>query len=259
MFTRAKAELTRAMETSVATGRDTAFAEIVNIHKNATLYVAEAQGIPMALLGAVTRPALTLAGTWEALGKGAQTWQTLIRGYGNKAVDEAQRIVTTALVQGMSPDELAKRLRPYVQGAEPFRKAFKGAKSEITNAMLNDPRFEQDAMKLRYNADRIAFSEIENARSEAEIQAFASDPFVKGVRWTLSENRGTQESPDACDVLADTDYYGMGKGVYPVTKVPARPHPFCRCIAEPVSRPSSEMHLPKPNPSLKSEFVGAPA
>ncbi len=248
---RMREQLNRGMEFAVASGRNMAFADILKIQNEATLSIASAEGISHKLLGAVTAPSLTMAGVWESLGTGAATWRTLLRGYGNEAVADAQRIVTTALIEGMAPGELAKRLRPYVLGAESFRDAFKGANKEITNKMLNDPSFSGAARRLRFNADRIAFSEIHNARAEAEIQAFAADPFVKAVRWQLSPNRGTQRKRDACDGLSKTDFFGLGAGVYPVSKVPISPHPFCRCERVPVPRGIEEMHLPKPNPPRK--------
>ena len=51
--------------------------------------------------------------------------------------------------------------------------AFKGA--PISDKLLRDPARSGAARRLRYNADRIAVSEIQNARMEAEAQAFAAD------------------------------------------------------------------------------------
>ena len=237
------AELTRAVQT----GRDVAFGKILDIHNAATVKIAETEGIAGHLLGAVVAPNLTMAGVWESLGTGAKTWKTLLTGYVGDAAIDASKIISTALLEGMSPDELARRLRPYVTGAESFQDAFKSA-GTITDKLLNDPLRTGAARRLRYNADRIAFSEVHNARGEAELQAFAADPWVKAVRWTLSPNRGTQITPDACDVLARTNYYGLGPGVYPLSSVPVSPHPFDRCEREPVARGSKEMHHPKPNP-----------
>jgi hypothetical protein len=51
-----------------------------------------------------------------------------------------------------------------------------------------------------------------------------------------------------CDVLAESDFYGYGPGMYPPDKWPLAPHPFCACSqAGPVLfRPPSEWGTPKP-------------
>lgn len=246
----ARDELIATMERAVAEGRQASFDEILDIQQNATRRVMENEGVDPSLLTTIQIPNLTMAGVWESLGKGSATWRTLLRGHVVDAVADAQMVVTQALIEGMSPDDLSRRLRPYVLGSEPFQKAFAGA-GEITDKMLRNPQFTKAANKLRYNADRIAFSELHNARGEAELQAFAQDPFVHAVRWQLSPNRGKLRKKDACDGLAKTDFFGMGKGVYPVAQVPIFPHPFCRCERVPISRGIKDMKKPKPNPPRK--------
>ncbi len=59
---------------------------------------------------------------------------------------------------------------------------------------------------MRYNAERIAFSEIANTRREAEVQAGLRDPAIKAYRWLLSPDRGSQVEPDECDALAGARY-----------------------------------------------------
>ena len=238
-------QLAPVLARAVSSGRATAFGEILGLQQQAALAVAKQVGVPNGALGAILAPNVSMAGVWESLGKGAATWRTVLGSHVLSAADDAQRVVTAALLGGTGPDELARRLRPYLQGSEPFREAFKGA-GDWTNAMLRDAGFAEDARKLRYNADRIAYSEIHNARSEAEVQAFAADPFVAAVRWTLSPNRGTLRGPDACDGLAESDLYGMGAGVYPVTDVPIAPHPWCSCERLPIARDPSQVGLPKP-------------
>jgi hypothetical protein len=247
LTTSMRAGLAQSMEKAVASGRQTAFSNILALQTEATQRIAAMEDIPDRLLGAVTAPNLTMAGAWESLGKGSATWRTLLRGHVDDAVADTQYIVTQGLLEGIDPSELSRRLRPYVQGAEDFQTAFKGA-GEISDKLLRDPLRSGAARRLRFNADRIAFSEIHNARAEAEIQAFAADPFVKAVRWQLSPNRGKLRRRDACDGLAKTDFFGLGAGVYPVDQVPISPHPFCRCERVPIPRPYSEIHLPKPSP-----------
>lgn len=243
-----KTRLAQGLETAVTQSRVLSFKEILDLNNEAALEIAAAHDIPGRLLGAIQKPNVMMAGVWESLGTGAATWRTLLRGYVNGAVADAQYVMTRSLLEGVSADELARRLRPYLEGSQPFQQAFKGA-GQITDKIMSDPTFTGAAKLLRYNADRIAMSEIHNARGEAELQSFAADPFVEVVRWVLSPNRGTQDKPDACDAFAHSDFYGLGEGVYPVTKVPTFPHPFCRCERMPVPRPISRMFFPKPNPA----------
>lgn len=248
------------LQVAVSTGRQTSFDAILGIQNDATLAVARATDIPNNLLGAVRTPNVTMAGAWESLGTGSATWKTLLSRYSDGAVDDVQRVVTVSMTAGVSPDELAKRLRPYVRGAETLPQAMKGVdglSDRDLAQLLNNPATAQSAKMLRHNAARIAFSEVHNARGEAEVQAFAADPFVNAVRWQLSPNRGTQTEPDVCDALADSDFFGLGKGVYPVTKVPVSPHPWDRCERVPVTRPLSEVDRPKPNPDRVLPFAEA--
>jgi hypothetical protein len=250
----ARDDLIRTMEAAIGESRDVAFEEIKEIQDDATRRMLDAEGVDKELLARINTPNLTMAGMWESLGKGAATWRTLLRGYVVDAATDAQHVITSALIEGMGPDELAKRLRPYVLGAEPFQKAFADS-GQLTDKMLRNPQFTKAANKLRYNADRIAMSEIHNARGEAELESFAKDPFVKAVKWQLSPNRGTLRKRDACDGLSKTDFYGMGPGIYPIAQVPLFPHPFCRCERIPVMRGIDEMHDPKPNPPRLANVV----
>lgn len=241
-----KERMQQLITTSINENRDAAFNDVLNIWSEAGLIAGQAQGLDDSLMAPIHSPSITLAGVYEGLGGAAQTWKTLTAKYAGAAADDVNKLVRTALLEGMSPKELSRRLRPYVIGSEPFTKAFAG--SPITDKMLADPAFTQAARKLAYNTDRIAFSEIHNARAEAEVQHFAADPLVKAVAWRLSPNRGTQKTPDQCDLLAHNDYYGLGPGVYPVAKVPLPPHPFDRCERVPILRSPAEAANMKPNP-----------
>lgn len=165
---------------------------------------------------------------------------------------EVQWILTQGLAEGVSPLTLAKRLRPYVQGADAFpdRLVFGPDGKQTIDLRAVPPAYRGAARLLRYNSERIAFSEIHNARAAAEIAAFQADPLVEAVRWTLAPDRGAVKTPDVCDVLATVDWYGMGPGVFPIDRVPLSPHPFDRCERVPVLRSVTAARTPKPDPSL---------
>lgn len=249
---RAAADLGTALERAAADGRRVSFAETEAIWQRAMQQLARARDVPGALLGGAPVPPLTMLGQFESLNASA-SWQTILRSRANQAGAEAAAIVRLAIAQGMGPDELARRLRRYVVGSEPFQEALQSAGLDFAQI---PPELRGAARMMRYNSERIAFTEIHNARGEAEVQHFAADPFVGAVQWTLSPDRGSQVLPDQCDVLAAGDFFGLGPGIYPVAKVPAPPHPFDRCERKPVPRPFAQANRPKPNPGRLVSALG---
>lgn len=238
------AELTKA----VTEKRAFAYREISGIWHEATRAAALSAGVPNALLGAVQTPALTMAGAFESLG-GVPFLKSL-SATGKAAGLEVSQILRAGLTSNVRPDELARRLRPYVSGAEVFEKAFPKADERFKAMHTARARLPKElrgaAGRVRSNSLRIAYSEIHNARAEAELQAFALDPLIHCVEWELSPFRGSHAGPDACDVFAVNDWYGLGKGRYPLDAVPLPPHPRDRCERVPVFRPPDQWHLPKP-------------
>lgn len=233
LMRRSADRLEREIARLTGEGRTLGFEKIQEIWTKAGLDVARIEGVPEALLGAVRAPPVSLLGAYEAVG-GANHWRTLIPRYVANAAEEANAIVRGALLQGVSPEQLARRLRPYVSGAEPFHKAFKEMEGVDLRQLKAHDR--QAARALNYNARRIAVSETHNARSEAEVQHFINDPLVRAVAWRLAPDRGSVEGGDECDVLATEDFYGLGPGIYPVDQVPITPHPFDRCERVPITQ-----------------------
>jgi hypothetical protein len=247
---RAASRLQAQVALATRQGRDVAFQDILGVWQEASLEVAAARHIPTNLLGGVRNPPLTMLGAYESVG-GPTHWRTLVKVDAMDAAAEAGAVVREALVTGMGPDELAKRLRRYVVGSEPFQEAFRDTGVDLRRV---PPQYRDAARRMKQNAERIAFSELGNARHEAEVGMFQADPLVGFVRWTLSPNRGTLTRPDECDYLAVTDWYGLGPGVYPVRRVPVKPHPWDRCELLPIERPVAQAQEPKvdtgPNPAM---------
>jgi len=242
--------LEATLDQVIAEGRSASFTEVLGHWTGANEAAVSVLGeVPKAIAGVVSVPGLTLAGAYEGLGGAAGKWRSLIKGHVSNAVDDANRIIETGLLSGASPQQLAKRLRPYMSGAVPFHKAFGGdAFAAVRNLSLANtpPHLRQAGRKLRNQANRIAHTEIWNARAEAELQHFAADPLVETVRWRLSQQRGQVDAPDICDMLAHNDVYGLGHGIYPINKVPLPPHPYDRCERVPVLRPPEDAILPRP-------------
>lgn len=229
-------------------GRALSASRVSALWATAAERAATAFGFPDGVFGGVRTPPLTLLTAADArLQATAGMWRTALSQHAQLAGTDLQTIVREAVAAQVSPDELARRLRPYVVGAEDFHRAFPGEVwAKLRDLRNGTPAHLRDgARKLKANAERIAFSEIDGARHEAEVQAMAADPFVQAVRWTLSPNRGHMSRSDVCDCLAGIDAYGLGPGVFPVSRVPGKPHPRCRCERMPVLR--ADPSAPKPD------------
>lgn len=86
--------------------------------------------------------------------------------------------------------------------------------------------------KARYHAERIARTERARAYAEGEIARHMDDPDVVAFQWKLSTRHPVV---DICDVYANADLYGLGKGIYPKDKFPHLPaHPHCICRIKPI-------------------------
>jgi len=251
---RAAQRLTDRIIAAIAEDRAISFADTLGIWRATSERVFHLQRIPGAALGVVRAPPVTLLGAFEEI-NGARAWRTVLQGHIGGGAQEAQGIIRQGLQLGMDSETLARRLRAYVVGSEPFEKLFTkvpGPAGTILSLDLRTvPRAVQGQAKLMvYNSRRLAYSELANARHEANLQHFAADPLIYAVRWLTSPDRGTARLPDQCDVLRDSDFYGMGRGLYPLTGVPPLPHPFDRCLQEPVVRSVQDADEPKPDPPL---------
>jgi hypothetical protein len=96
-----------------------------------------------------------------------------------------------------------------------------GAGAEAVEKALRVAYYE----KVRYQATRIALTDLHRAYAEARAREMMDDPEVQWVQWRMS---ATHPITDICDYLATVDKWGMGPGVYPVGQAPVPPaHPHC--------------------------------
>lgn len=85
--------------------------------------------------------------------------------------------------------------------------------------------------KMRYNANRIAQTELHRTYATRQAAELLDDTGVEVVQWRMSP---THPEPDICDYFAGADLYGLGPGVYPKGRAPVAPaHPHCRCYLKP--------------------------
>ena len=86
--------------------------------------------------------------------------------------------------------------------------------------------------KSRYVAQRIIRTELARAYSDGFNAKIMQDDDVVAVRLRLSSRHPVF---DICNLFAEADMYGLGKGVYPKDKMPPVPlHPHCMCRYEEV-------------------------
>jgi len=244
-------DLETAIANSTTLNRRISFQQVSGIYQDAQNSIVATTGIKLSTLGAIPVPDLNMFGAFDAIGS-ARTWRSLQAIHMANGAREVAHIVRLGLVQGVSADVMARRLRFYVKGSESFQKLFSnlpGGKS--INLASVPPQFRSAAKRMVSNSMRIAVSEIHNARAEAEIQHGIQDPLIRAIKWTLAPDRGSQQVPDQCDFLARGNFYGLGNGVYPVNRVPSSPHPNDRCERIQLTRSPKKMKEPKADPTLR--------
>lgn len=101
-----------------------------------------------------------------------------------------------------------------------------------------------------YAAQRLARTEINNAFHERQIEG-GNRPGVKAIRWNLS---GSHRVPDQCNLYAQRNSHKQGPGVFPVGKVPDRPHPQCFCYMTYVTMTSAEFKRSLSNGDFDDEL-----
>lgn len=237
---------------AVGSQRGLAFDRSLEVWRESMRQVASLRGVSGALMGRVAVSPITLLNHYATL-QGGVHWRTLIRTNAISSAQEANQILIMAAQEGVGPEEVARRLRKYVTGSEDFQGLFTKVPTKSGEVAKLDlrklPKELRGASRQMVNSSRrIAFSELHNARAEAEVQHLLADPFVAYARWTLSPVRSTVGwmPPCECDYLAGNDLYGLGPGAYPISSWPRPPHPLDRCEKTPITRPTSELKEPKP-------------
>lgn len=123
------------------------------------------------------------------------------------------------------------------------RRLLSGEVDRLVNSALarnlNARQFAAEARKfidptmrggVRYAANRLARTEINNAFHYAQRRDNAAKPWVSGQKWYLS---GSHPKPDECNDFAEQNKFDLGVGVFPKTEVPNKPHPHCLCYIAP--------------------------
>ena len=86
--------------------------------------------------------------------------------------------------------------------------------------------------KSRYVAERIARTESARAWADGFIARYENDDTVAAYRWEVSS---AHPCTDVCDMYANADLWGLGKGIYSKDQCPTLPsHPHCLCYLSPI-------------------------
>lgn len=184
-------------------------------------------------------------------GKGIKALaRSIFEGYGkggviatDKLPKHIERLRALKPPQSLNDDELA-RFKRVIRRAE--RKvqqnttpSLRAAYSELIQAIDEGNAIDLSRAvtvavqeKARYNAERIARTEMARAYADGQMLRYKDDEDVVALKWVLSSRHPRY---DICDFYANADLYGLGKGVYPKNKFPMLPaHPHCMCRVSPV-------------------------
>lgn len=83
-------------------------------------------------------------------------------------------------------------------------------------------------------AERIARTESARVWADGFAEKYMDDDSVVAFQWKLSSRHPFF---DICNLYAEADLYGLGKGIYPKEATPRLPvHPHCLCHLAPVYR-----------------------
>ena len=138
-------------------------------------------------------------------------------------IEAAQRYVDTLAANGAPTERLKKAYQNIINATQ------KGTDEALDKALDRAVR-----AKARYNADRVARTEIARAYGDAVKDDALKDDDAVGIRSELSSRH---DDVDVCDYYAEADMYGMGPGVYPKDETPPYPyHPHDMCALTPVYR-----------------------
>jgi hypothetical protein len=155
-----------------------------------------------------------------------------IRRYTQNVIAET---LTKGVAEGKSAYQLSRELEAFLAMTEDEAAAFNRVWAEA-----HTPEWKEawkTRSRLKYNAERLARTEINNAYREGAVQSARRTPWVKGLKWNLS---GSHPKPDICDEWATQDIDGLGPGVYKWENVPLD-HPNGLCHLTDVLVEKSEL------------------
>ena len=128
-------------------------------------------------------------------------------------------MINRGFAQGLTVNDVARSIQHYVNPMSQAGRRFTAGNGINYKAVARGRNLPKGA--IRYNAVRIARSEMMLTYDQAMHQYYEGKPWSKGWRWILSN---THVGEDICDIMA--------KGS-PYKKPQSRPHPQCTCDQQP--------------------------
>lgn len=182
-------------------------------------------------------------------------WAPLVRGHVADAIHDLGRVVKAALFDRLSPEAFRVGISRYLTEKVALRTAFAVEKESALDKLIQQSAGAVGGAQQLYDrAVRLAKHEAQQARLDLEVALMKQDPYVKALQWT----RRTGYLACACELLATQDAYGLGRGIYPVSRFPTAPHPGCLCGIMPVMVFTAIPAGKKPNPALQLDPRTAP-
>jgi len=109
--------------------------------------------------------------------------------------------------------------------SKPFKKQQQAALKKAVRAVEKNSLDKLDeaiekgvSTKYKSNMRRLVVTENGTVYEQAMYNERYDDPLITAVKFTLSSSH---DFFDQCNVLAETDFYGLGIGVYPIANQPA--------------------------------------
>lgn len=128
-------------------------------------------------------------------------------------------MINRGFAQGLTVNDVARSIQHYVNPMSQAGKRFTAGNGIDYRAVAKGRNLPKGA--IRYNAVRIARSEMMLTYDEAMIDYYQDKPWSKGWRWVLSN---THVGEDICDIMAKNS---------PYKEPQSRPHPQCTCDQQP--------------------------
>lgn len=153
-----------------------------------------------------------------------------------------KRLITLSNGSDAGKEQFAKEvksIRKYInklhtKGMRAMYDALVSAIETRNEAAIHKAIFVATQERTRYFAERIARTERARAWVDGFLAKWQHDDDCIAYQYQLSSRHPKR---DICDLYANADLYGMGKGIFPKDKVPNIPvHPHCMCRLKPVIR-----------------------
>lgn len=146
-------------------------------------------------------------------------------------------MINRGFAQGLTVNDVARSIQHYVNPMSQAGRRFTPGNGIDYRTVAKGRNLPKGA--IRYNAVRIARSEMMLTYDQAMIEYYRNKPWSRGWNWILSN---THVGEDICDIMAAGS---------PYDKPQSRPHPQCTCDQQPAVISLSEFERLVKNGTIK--------